>query len=742
LESTIVYPVIQQIREDAIHYIDTPLTYDAMTAPDLSYTLVRRPLTQKYQKLQNMAVPFCLLLNRAYFLRDRNIATKSLSQSRAELCEIIAVRILRYWADETLDLATVMTTSWLVFAGADSQVLAKVEEEQEESIHKDIHLGNAIEMAIISDAKRFIKSSATQKIINAIWAGKIIYQAESDHAILADTYKRAPVHFYDPMRAPLLDHYRLKVPAVRAVLEYLNFVLLFILFLVVLETNEIDAINFPEWMFIMYAFGFTVDKLASMQEHGLKPCLLALLGFTPVHGILFSSLAYIPYLSLRFFWHQDRDHRRWAAELGIDILALAACFMFPRLAFVTLSNNLMVLSLRSMFVQFAKLMVLAIFCFGGFLYALWTRNLRRETRYSASQIAWWMADLWFGLDASGFDNAGHFHPVFGPPLMVVYACCSNTLLLTDAAQKCIAGFYSSGICWTLTTKAFQAMFRRAVQTIEGVKADVIFSYQPPLNIFAFLVMWPASFLLNPRWFHKFNVLMIRITSFPILLTIGIYERQTRGSPERLRERVSTMFDKIPRRLRPLTFLEGLGGQGSEIDAIFEIEARVVDEYLNEQLDDHEIPSKPQTPTHSQSSPLSNHSSPSIEIPGAKSPSSPPVMFPGSQTPSPGPERPFMGSGSLNVFGEPESPKMSDHPMRYRLSPRPLPPRHVRTRRDSLFQRYRATPMTIANNGGLGAANASISTVLDLEPDSTLDTSPLGMLFGTVVQEGGHDPFAT
>jgi hypothetical protein len=35
-----------------------------------------------------------------------------------------------------------------------------------------------------------------------------------------------------------------------------------------------------------------------------------------------------------------------------------------------------------------------------------SRSLRRETRYSASQIAWWMADLWFGLDASGFDNAG------------------------------------------------------------------------------------------------------------------------------------------------------------------------------------------------------------------------------------------------------------------------------------------------------------------------------------------------
>ena len=32
----------------------------------------------------------------------------------------------------------------------------------------------------------------------------------------------------------------------------------------------------------------------------------------------------------------------------------------------------MVLSLRAMIVQFVILMVIAAFCFGGFLYALWT----------------------------------------------------------------------------------------------------------------------------------------------------------------------------------------------------------------------------------------------------------------------------------------------------------------------------------------------------------------------------------
>jgi hypothetical protein len=41
------------------------------------------------------------------------------------------------------------------------------------------------------------------------------------------------------------------------------------------------------------------------------------------------------------------------------------------LAFVTFKDNLMVLSLRAMMMQFLFLMLIAAFCFCGFLYALW-----------------------------------------------------------------------------------------------------------------------------------------------------------------------------------------------------------------------------------------------------------------------------------------------------------------------------------------------------------------------------------
>jgi hypothetical protein len=64
--------------------------------------------------------------------------------------------------------------------------------------------------------------------------------------------------------------------------------------------------------------------------------------------------------------------------LGIDFLALIACRRYS-LAFVTLRDNLMVLSIRAMMVQFFFLMLIAAFCFCGFLYGLWAYVLAIST---------------------------------------------------------------------------------------------------------------------------------------------------------------------------------------------------------------------------------------------------------------------------------------------------------------------------------------------------------------------------
>ncbi|KAJ7180666.1 hypothetical protein C8R46DRAFT_1070191 [Mycena filopes] len=546
IEATSVYPVIHMIRQ---HFIDTPLSYAALTAPDLTYTLIH-PLLEKYCNLQrsgNLSIIFCLLLNRVHFVRDENIGTAAVSHSRATLCEILAIRTLRDYGSNMMDLTVILTTSWPVYSGAGPEVISHGRQEFPDFDDEE-RVGNAIEVAIIGRAKNFIKSTSCQKVIDGIWSGRYVYQAESSHAILSDaslqTYKRTPIHFYDPHKAPILDHYRLKVPAIRAVLEYSNFLILFVLFIVAIEMNQLERINFAEMLFMIYALGFTLEKVAAMQEHGIKVATYCVYAFLRIYGV----------------YHEHS----WARTTGVDCLALIACLMFPRLAFVTLKNNLMVLSLRALMVQFIILMAIAAFCFCGFLYALWTLS-RNQAGYSAAQIAWWMLDLWFGLDASGFDLSPKFHPIFGPVLMVTYACLSNTLLLTGEFQ-----ILSNTFATINEDAAAEAMFRKAVSTIEGVKADSLFSYQPPVNLIALCVMLPASYVLSPRWFHKVNVFMIRTTSFPVLLMISLYERQAKKNGttniyETLTVVTERMLETLPRRFKLLS------SSDSDIDTVFEIQ---------------------------------------------------------------------------------------------------------------------------------------------------------------------------
>jgi hypothetical protein len=43
------------------------------------------------------------------------------------------------------------------------------------------------------------------------------------------------------------------------------------------------------------------------------------------------------------------------------------------------------------------------------------------------------------------------------------------------------------------------------------KSDALFSYQPPFNLVAFLVLWPLSCVVSPRKLHSVNVFMIKLT---------------------------------------------------------------------------------------------------------------------------------------------------------------------------------------------------------------------------------------
>lgn len=226
---------------------------------------------------------------------------------------------------------------------------------------------------------------------------------------------------------------------------------------------------------------------------------------------------YSAYLILRV--HGFRTGLAGPGEQAFDVLALAAPVLVPRLAFTLLSDNLVFLSLRSMMADFFLLTALSAWCFFGFLLSLLWLG---QGTHPWLTISKWMIFIWFGLDGTGIQRSAEFHWLLGPSLMVAFAFLGNTLFLTI-----LVSMLSNTFSTISSNATAEIQFRRAVLTLEGVKADAIFAYQPPFNILAVFIFLPLKFIVSPRWFHKIHVATVRLVNLPLLLIIAVAERRIR-----------------------------------------------------------------------------------------------------------------------------------------------------------------------------------------------------------------------
>lgn len=82
---------------------------------------------------------------RVQFIRLSSISLSLslLSLSRAALCELLAIRLLRAWSERTLELAHVLLTPWDLYQGASDVVRQRLEDEGEEGVER---VGNALEV--------------------------------------------------------------------------------------------------------------------------------------------------------------------------------------------------------------------------------------------------------------------------------------------------------------------------------------------------------------------------------------------------------------------------------------------------------------------------------------------------------------------------------------------------------------------------------------------------------------------
>jgi uncharacterized metal-binding protein len=533
---------------------------------------VIRPLVDHLYDPDDVSVVYCLLVNRMQFMREQSYQAhhQTVNITRATVCELIASRVLRRFDEDhegrqgLLLIANVLVAGFEPFQNAPPEVARTNKRALHWAIQSHFirpdkeRMLTALEVAIVTESKSFLSSSSCQKIVDAVYRGRITYTPTSFMDILPDRYKSRGISLYDPRKAPLFNQYRLIVPRTRNIIEACQFVVLLLLYVLTMA-NKSRAVGpehlrftVAELVFAVYGVGWCLDELASITEHGWTVHTENLWSFLDITFVLIFST----YFGIRMHGLTMDDGS--VSKLALDVLSLGAPVLLPRMAFCLLPENMLFIALRAMMADFTFLTILAGWCFGGFLLALhWLSEAQDGyTKHSPLTIAKWMLWIWFGLDGTGVQRSAEMHWLLGPTLMITFAFLGNTLFLTILVAM-LSNTYNN----LATNATAEIQFRRAVLTFEGVKSDAIFAYRPPFNVLALVTLLPLKMILTDRWFHKVNITAVRVLNAPILLLISLYERRYLWKRSKWGP---------PRKQSWLTLWEHFGAHG-DLQAVFDTE---------------------------------------------------------------------------------------------------------------------------------------------------------------------------
>jgi hypothetical protein len=246
---TNVYGLLCRVRQEISAAIDTPLSAEQLSSPRIVLSVIR-PLEEQLFQLDEPAIIFCLFVARVHFMKSSSASSSfhSVNATRAALCETLAICVIRRIYDEEepfdsrnlLKLANVIARNFDVWQGAPASVLP--EDYEDKKLQAEVSRSppsargqtSALELAILTVAKNFIRSLPVQRVVQGIYEGQIVYSAIASYHILPDNYKRKvgslhsqryhsdfhqPITLYDPNTVPFLHHYRLQVPRIRAAME-------------------------------------------------------------------------------------------------------------------------------------------------------------------------------------------------------------------------------------------------------------------------------------------------------------------------------------------------------------------------------------------------------------------------------------------------------------------------------------------------------------------------------------------
>ncbi|RDA85915.1 hypothetical protein CP532_2696 [Ophiocordyceps camponoti-leonardi (nom. inval.)] len=364
---------------------------------------------------------------------------------------------------------------------------------------------NALEIAAVANAKRFLSQHVVQKIVSGIWNGDIIFwDSLSVHAT-----KRH--RFYDPETSDPFS--RLRVPKYLKSWEVLFFAVFLCLYYTVLVARVESHITGAEATLFVWIAAFAYDELSEWLDAGsifyatdiwnLFDMIMILIGF------IFAVLR-----GIGLFRGDDA-----MIGLAFDVLSLEALFMMPRIcSILSLSPywGTLIPCLKEMGKDFVKFMVLVVIIYLGFLT---TFSLVGRDSFPFSKMTGILTSIFFGSSSVGLDIMSQIDPIFGPPLMLIFVTLTSILLMGS-----LTGMLSNSFSRVITHAKEEYLYVYSVYVLEASTSNRLTHFYPPFNLIALVIFRPFRLVFaRDEKFRVGRIVLLKITHLPVVAAIQLYE---------------------------------------------------------------------------------------------------------------------------------------------------------------------------------------------------------------------------
>ncbi|KAG0153745.1 hypothetical protein PDIDSM_2400 [Penicillium digitatum] len=241
---------------------------------------------------------------------------------------------------------------------------------------------NAMEIATIAHAKRFLSQRVVQRVVDGIWKGEIVFW---DSLTVNSTKKP---HIFNTRTA---DPYsRLRVPLYRKIFEAAFFVSFLFLYYAVLVERRQEAVGIFEAVMYVWIVAFAYDELSGIIDAGV---VFYQMDFWSLWNLSIIAVG-IAFVITRVVGLSKDDNR--IIELSFDILSLEALFLVPRICSLVSLNSYfgsLIPVLKEMTKAFFKFFPVVVVLYVGFLT---TFTMLARDRLSLSTMSHLLVKVFFG----------------------------------------------------------------------------------------------------------------------------------------------------------------------------------------------------------------------------------------------------------------------------------------------------------------------------------------------------------